>query len=153
MVMLFHGVDGAKVPPSISALYWTVVVWVKCSILFQSSPNFPPPSASAFIAFVSLVIGPPFTWRHSFTFFKPAAPVSMRVVTLSGLQVVPFGPVSVILNDDRDRAIPSASFGGLRCGSGLLSDLLVFTTGTHSTWISSWPLRFTSPPAKGESTS
>jgi hypothetical protein len=30
MVMLFHGVDGANVPPSISALYWTVVVLVKC---------------------------------------------------------------------------------------------------------------------------
>ena len=45
MVMLFQPVDGANVPPSTSALYCTVVVWVKCSTLSQSSPNLPPPSA------------------------------------------------------------------------------------------------------------
>jgi hypothetical protein len=31
MVMLFHAVDGANVPPSALAMHLTVVVWVNCS--------------------------------------------------------------------------------------------------------------------------
>src|SRR5436189_6145266 len=83
--MLFQGVDGANVPPTTSSLYWTVVVLVKCSYLTQSSPNLPPPSAVAAICFVSLVIGPPLTWRHCLTVTTPALSVPIRVVTLIGL--------------------------------------------------------------------
>src|SRR6187431_2715553 len=92
MVMLFHWVDGANVPPSTSALYCTVVVWVKCSALSQSSPNLPSPSADACICLPSLVIGPPLTWRHSLTLTGPALSVATRVVTFNGLHCVPLGP-------------------------------------------------------------
>ena len=94
MVMLFHGVEGANVPPRILGLVLDRRRLGEVLELFQSSPNLPSPAASACICFSSLVIGPPFTWRHSFTFFGPALSVPIRVVTLSGLQVVPRGPLS-----------------------------------------------------------
>ena len=81
-------------------------------------------SAVACICLPSLVIGPPLTWRHSFTLTGPALSVATRVVTFNGLHCVPLGPCcedTGIAKVERNRST-SVAVILVRCGSGFGSD-------------------------------